>query len=343
MTGQLDLVTPAALGVRDRAVSKTTAQRLYDSVPPNTRRAYARAWDGRPNPETEPERPGGFVGWCAEHGRTPIPATPETLAEYVSHLCDRDLSPSSIEQTVAAIRTRHRLAGHGKHFPDADAANRVLRTHRRDRAARGKGGQRQAVPIVVENLRKMVDTINTETLLGARDHALLVLGLAVFGRRSELAALRWDDITGHAEGMTVRIRMSKTDQDAVGESVPVLWGAFPGTNPVLVLDRWREAVNSRGQAAGPLLRSVRNGQLGTRPIPTNAINEVVQRRALLAGLGEGYSAHSLRAGAATVAYANGAPIDTICRLGRWKKGSRAVLGYIRAVDAWKDHPFRGVL
>ncbi|MBO0881549.1 MAG: hypothetical protein J2P17_14655, partial [Mycobacterium sp.] len=67
------------------------------------------------------------------------------------------------------------------------------------------------------------------------------------------------------------------------------------------------------------------------------------RRARLAGLGEGYSAHSLRAGAATIAHLNGAPVATICRLGRWTPGSRAVLGYIRSVDQWKDHPFRGVL
>jgi hypothetical protein len=48
------------------------------------------------------------------------------------------------------------------------------------------------------------------------------------------------------------------------------------------------------------------------------------------GLGGGYSAHSLRAGAATIANANGAPISTICKLGRWKENWPVVL----AVTGW---------
>lgn len=358
--GQLDLVTPASLGGRDLAVSKTTADRIADAIPENTRRAYARWWDGRPRPDADP--PGdpadrGFTGWCELTGRVPLPATPETLADWVSSLCDRDLAPATIEQAVAAVRTMHRYAGHGRHFPDAEKANLVLRSHRRSRAARGKGGQRQALPVVVESLRKMVDTIDQETALGARDHALLLLGIVAFGRRSEIAALDWSDLRDAPEGLILRIRMSKTDQDAKGEEIPVLQGAFPGTDPVRVLARWREACASRGLAHGPILRTVsKTGKVGDRMHP-GVINRVFQERAKLAGLVDppnpvdieegrrppGYSAHSLRAGAATIAYMNGAPISTICRLGRWKPGSRVVLGYIRSVDQWKDHPFRGVL
>lgn len=358
--GQLDLVTPAALGIRDEAVSKTTHERLVQSIPDNTRRAYARVWDGRPHPDADPPtevKDRGFIGWCEINGRTSMPATPETLAEYVSHLADKDLSPSTIEQAIAAIRTMHRYAGHGRHFPDADKALRVLKVHRRDRAGRGKSGQRQALPVVVDALRKMVDTIDQTTALGARDHALLLLGVVAFGRRSEIAAFTWDDVTEAPEGMVLRIRMSKTDQDARGETVPVLQGAFPGTDPVRVLARWRETLASRGLDHGPLLRSVdRHSRIGGAISP-KTINDVVQNRARLAGLmapkredddappqqENSYSAHSLRAGAATIAYMNGAPISTICRLGRWKPGSRVVLGYIRSVDQWKDHPFRGIL
>jgi hypothetical protein len=368
-SGRLDLVTPAALGVRDRAVSRTTAQRLVNAIPPNTRRAYARWWDGRPNPDAEPPEPGpdrrDFTGWCEANDRTSMPATPETLAEWVNHLTDHDLSSASIEQAIAAVRTMHRYAGHGKHFPDSEKALLVLRDHRRDRAGRGLGQQRQALPIVVESLRKMVDTIDKSTLVGARDHALLLLGIVAFGRRSEIAALHWGDLADAPQGLVLRIRMSKTDQDARGESIPVLQGAFPGTDPVAVLARWREALASRGVTSGPLLRSIdRHGKVGGAISP-KAINDIVQTRAVLAGLMSdpkakpptddlveddetrprpaGYSAHSLRAGAATIAYMNGAPISTICRLGRWKPGSRVVLGYIRSVDDWKDHPFRGVL
>jgi integrase len=356
-------IAPAAGAlVQDLAVSERAARRMAEAIPDNTRRAYGRVWDGRPHPDAEPpaelERR-GFLGWCELNGRTALPATPETLAEYVSHLVDWDLSPSTIEQSIAAIRTMHRYAEYGRHFPDADKANLILRTHRRDRAGRGLSGQRQALPVVVESLRKMVDTIDTSTVVGARDHALLLLGIVAFGRRSEIAAFRWEDLRDAPEGLVLRIRMSKTDQDARGENVPVLQGAFPGTDPVRVIARWRETLASQTSVRGPLLRSVdQHGRIGNAMHP-NSINRVVQRRARLAGLmlaeetepgdeprrrkPDGYSAHSLRAGAATIAYMNGAPISAICRLGRWKPGSQAVLGYIRSVDQWKDHPFRGVL
>ena len=41
----------------------------------NTRKAYRIDWDD-------------FVGWCALHGCVSIPATPETVAEYLVHLAD---------------------------------------------------------------------------------------------------------------------------------------------------------------------------------------------------------------------------------------------------------------
>lgn len=345
--GELDRTDATGPLVADHKMSEAARRRIYRSVPANTRRAYARVWDGRPNPDAPPpERPEdrGFTGWCEIHNRTPMPATSHTLAEYVAHLADAGKAPATIEQAIAAIRTRHRLAGHGKHYPDAELALAVLRDHRRDRAAAGRSGRRQALPVVVESLRKMVDTIDPDTPLGARDHALLLLGVVMFARRSEMAALDWDDITDAQEGMLIRIRMSKTDPDAAGETVPVLYGAFPGTDPIRVLGRWRDTLAARsGAAGGPVLRSVtKGGRIGGR-LSTKSINTIVARRARLAGLGEGYSAHSLRAGAATIAHLNGAPISTICRLGRWTPGSRAVLGYIRSVDQWKDHPFRGVL
>jgi integrase len=328
----------------DRYVSPETLQDIWDSVPANTRRAYARIWDGRSQPDhPAPDPLGGFAGWCGRAGRSAMPATPETLAEYVKHLAAADAGPATIEQAIAAIRTRHRLAGFGRHYPDAEAAQRVLKTHRRNRAIAGKGGVRKATPVVVEGLRKMVSTINQDSVLGIRDHALLLLGIALFGRRSELAALTWADVAGANEGMTVTIRMSKTDQDAKGAKVPVLWGTFPGTNPVRVISRWREVLADHGITDGPLLRTVTPSGRIKGAMSVTTINRIVKRRVQLAGLDGSFSAHSLRAGGATIAYMNKAPIAEICRIGRWEEGSPVVLGYIRAVDEWQDHPFRGAL
>lgn len=327
----LALIDPGALAPLDRAVSASTQDRIRRSVADNTRDAYARQW-------------ATFAAWCEREGRTAEPATGETLADYLNAMVNAGAAIASCKQAQAAIRTRHRAAGHPNQ-PDIEKAKAVLRTAARDKAEDGQGGQKQSLPIVVLALRQMIETCQGGTLLDTRDHALLTLGIAIFARRSDLARLNLADLRSVPEGMNVRLRLSKTDQEGRGVDVPVLHGAYEGTDPIRAVNRWRDALGSRGIDHGRLFRSVdRHGRIGAS-LSGTAINEAVRNRARLAGVADAdqYTAHSLRAGAATIAYMNGAPVSEICRLGRWAPGSSVVLRYIRAVDQWKNHPFRGVL
>jgi integrase len=313
----------------DLAVSPATRRRIERAVSPNTRRAYAYQLSR-------------FTDWCAANGRTSLPATGETLAEFVSYLCDLGLSASTIEQTTAAIRTAHRVAGH-KGLPDTVAARLVLRSHRRDRAEQGQR-TRKAPPITLEVLRKMIEAIPADSVIGLRDRALLVLGFALMGRRSELAALNISDVEETEDGLLVTIRMSKTDQDAVGETVAIPRGTHPETDPVRVLRAWLTALGDQGVTEGPLLRSVtRWGRVGAS-LTTDGLNRAVRAAAVRADLSnaETFTAHSLRAGGATSSYKAGAPVSVIAAHGRWAENSPVVLGYIRAVDRWVDNPMRGV-
>ncbi|MCW2900949.1 MAG: integrase family protein [Streptosporangiaceae bacterium] len=331
ISSQLDLIGASSLTTADRAVSQSTLERIRRSVADNTNTAYRRQW-------------ADFASWCETEGRLVQPATPETLADYINTLVERGLTVSSCRQAIAAIRTRHRVAGH-PNTPDLELVNAVLRTAGRDRAQNGNGGTKKALPVIVDALRKMIDTCQGGTLIDARDHAILTLGIAIFARRSELVALNVTDLREVPEGLVVRIRSSKTDKAGKGMDVPVLNGAYPGTDPVRAVSRWNETLGAWGMDRGRLFRSIdRHGRIA-QSMSGNGVNLMLQGRARLAGLAnpEGYSAHSLRAGAATIAYMNGAPVSEICRLGRWAEGSSVVLGYIRSVDQWKNHPFRGVL
>lgn len=314
---------------RDTAVSERTRARIADAVAANTRRAYTRQW-------------AAFAAWCAEHDRSALPATAETLAEYTGHLADTGKAPSTVEQALATIRTAHRSAGHlGQ--PDTRAARLVLRSHRRQRAAAGHRAKK-APPVTIEALRAMVDTCDPATLRGLRDRVVLVLGLALMGRRSELVALDLDDVRETPEGLEILIRASKTDQDAEGVEVAIPFGQHADTCPVRLMRAWRAALAERGITTGRLLRSVnRHGHPGVR-ISTDAVEDIVRESAQAAGLdhAEDYSAHSLRAGGATSAYKAGAPVSVIAAHGRWAEGSPVVLGYVRAVDRWRDNPMRGV-
>ncbi|MBA2694290.1 MAG: site-specific integrase, partial [Actinobacteria bacterium] len=126
----------------DRFVSDATRRRILDAVPANTVRAYTRQW-------------AAFTTWCTASGRTGLPATAETLTEYVAHLADDGHAPATIEQALAAIRTAHRTAGHAGQ-PDTEGARLVLRGHRRQRASTGHRS-RQATPVTIDTLRTMIE------------------------------------------------------------------------------------------------------------------------------------------------------------------------------------------
>jgi integrase len=314
----------------DSFLSDGTRERLERSVPENTKRAYARQWEA-------------FTAWCASTGRTALPATAHTLAEYVSHLADLDRAPATMEQAVAAVRTAHRVAGH-RGQPETDAALAVLKVHRRDRAAAGKR-KRKAPPVTLAPLRAMIETTDPDTLAGRRDRVLLVLGFAMMARRSELAALRIGDVRFTDDGVTVLVRTSKTDQDAVGAEVNIPHGVHPDTDPVRVTRAWLDALAEQQVTGGPLLRRInRWGRLQDGGMSGAAVNEAVRRLAAAAGLdgAADFTAHGLRAGGPTEAAKAGHPTSFIAEHGRWSKTSPQVLEYIRPVDRWRDNPMRGI-
>lgn len=308
-------------------LSPAALDRLDRSIPDNTKTAYRR-------------QARDFVAWCEERGRDALPASAQTLADYVSHLCDQDKAPSTIEQAIATVRVAHRQAGH-KGLPDTEAALRILKTHKRDRAEAGKR-KRKAPPVTLNVLRSMVDVADPTTLAGRRDRAMLVLGFAMMARRSELAGLRIDDVTFTDDGLTILIRSSKTDQEAEGAEVNIPHGVHPDTDPVRVVRAWLDALVT---TEGPLLRAInRWDQLQPGGMSGAAINERVRKLAIEAGVPNAvtFTAHGLRAGGPTEAAKAGQPVSFIADHGRWSKNSPQVLEYIRPVDKWRDNPMRGI-
>lgn len=207
MNGELQRVEPAlpAQRLSDWEVSATTAERIRKAPAENTRRAYSR-WI------TE------FYEWCESVGRTALPATAATLAEFVSELADAGQGPAGIKIAIAAIRAEHKTRGH-EGQPPTSLAQMALRTHTRERVDEGDRGK-QATPIVIDALRRMVDTCHPDTLRGRRDRLVLVLGWAGMLRRSELSAMLDRDVTITSDGLSVFIPKSKTDRNAKGATSP---------------------------------------------------------------------------------------------------------------------------
>lgn len=66
----------------------------------------------------------------------------------------------------------------------------------------------------------MLETLKLDTLIGARDGALLLVDFAGAFRRSELVSLDVAGVSFTADGLVIQLRRSKTDQEAsVAKSV----------------------------------------------------------------------------------------------------------------------------
>ena len=317
------------------------------SVPASTRAAYAGDW-------------AKFTAWCSQEDHVTLPADPGVVGEYLAQsaaLVDDQggfvYAPATLARWLAGINAVHRAAGQA--LPGADPrVAAVVRGIRKSRQA----PPRRAKPFRLEHLTPVLEAMETRSwpgaVIGRRDAALLLLGFAGALRRNELAALQLRDVEITADGeLVVRIRSSKTDQDAAGATIAYPRGSSPATCPACRLLAWATVLGafvgegrvgvlrqlhqdrSRGRghtcsqpasrqawdellAADPdgaVFRSVtKAATINDRPVSGATVHAVLVRRLAAAGVNPaGYSGHSLRAGFVTDAYTAGASAHEIMR------------------------------
>lgn len=307
----------------DHTVSDTATAWLSEATPANTRRAYAWAWDL-------------FVAWCEEQRRTAVPATAETLTEYVAHLRTRTAAVATIDQALGVILARHDEANAPK--PNTRHARHLVLGYRRYLAENGFT-VKQAPPFTADTLRQVVTSLDLSTVRGRRDQLLFSLGFAMMARRSELAALTFADVQDGPDGLDVTVRVSKTDKHSKGRVTSLPPIRRPEVDPVSLYRSWR---SERG-GAGPLLCHLALTGHPAGPITGHGINHAVRAAARRAGVADHdrYTAHSLRAGGLTDALRRHVPIGVAARHGGWDPESPTVLRYARVADRWRDNAMTG--
>jgi site-specific recombinase XerD len=281
----------------------------------NTTRVYRTGW-------------AQFTAWCDKHGVRALPASAEIVACYVADLA-KTAKPATIDARLAAISAAHRAAGHDS--PTKEEAVRLVR-----RGVRRTLGttQRQVRPITVPDLRTMLEGLGTESA-GCRDRALLLLGFAGALRRSELVGLDVAAVTEGTDGLTIRLRRSKTDQEGAGRTVGIPYGSNLVTCPVRA---WRAWLELSGITEGPAFRPVdRHGRIAAARLSGQAVVLVLKRLASHAGLDPAEVAgHSLRAGLATSAAAAGVPERVIAEQ-TGHKGTAMLRRYIREGSLFREN------
>ena len=271
-----------------------------------TRAAYASDWRD-------------FAAWCAGKGATPLPAHVGIVAAYLSGLADRGLKASTIGRRAAAIGHRHKLAGH-EPPTSAEGVRATLRGIRRTIGAAAQGKN----PATAEVLTAML-ALCPRTLAGHRDRALLALGFAGAFRRSELVALEVADLTETPDGLRVRIRRSKTDQEGQGAEIAIPRGYR--LRPVEAVQAWLAAAEI---SSGPVFRPVlKGGRLQDAPLSPFSAAQIVKHYAERAGLDPAaYAGHSLRSGFLTSAAEAGASVLKMVEVSRHRSVD-VLRGYVR--------------
>ena len=188
------------------AVATPTTRKLADaSLSVNTRRAYA----------------GALRRVDAWRGAAPVDDA--LLAAYLAHVFESGRAPATAALAVAAVRCRAKLAGQPD--PAGERTSRVLGGYRRMAADRGRGQGAQlsadglaAILATAERPRtdgRGVEGTDTAQRRGRMD--AVIAGLLFMGglRRSEVAAVRWADVTDarDGDGVLLTVRTSKTNQE----------------------------------------------------------------------------------------------------------------------------------
>jgi integrase len=265
---------------------------LRASRSPNTLRAYESDLDV-------------WHQWCLARGSRAFPADPLTVAAFLADQAVT-VAPGTLSRRLSALRWAHEQQGLTTPTTHPQVRG-VLAGIKRSRSAE----PRQVRPIYLDDLRAMLKGVDGKK--GMRDRALLTAGWWGAFRRSELAALRADDVTEAPEGLIVRLRKSKTDQEGRGRRVPLAYAH--GDSLVCPVRALRDWTRDAGIDSGPLLRQVdRWGNIRQRRLSGEAIAAVVKERAEVIGIDPAtVSGHSLRSGFVSECDRRGVPDSAVMR------------------------------
>lgn len=275
-----------------------------------------------------------FSAWCVDRGLQALPATSEAIATFLASEADCGLKVSTIRRRVAAIRLAHRLCDH-----DAPTSSELVRGTLRGIARTHGSAPQQKAPALAELVRAMVDSLDCDRLQGLRDRLILTLGFGGAFRRSELAALRVEDLEETAGGLRVHIRQSKTDAEGSGQIVPVIRG--DAYCPVRAVREWLAAAGI--QEGSVYRRMYRGDRVAETALSDHSIASVVKRCALAVGLDPAeYAGHSLRSGFMTSAVLAKASLFKLMEVSR-HKDPKTVMVYVRRSSEFEDHAGDGLL
>jgi site-specific recombinase XerD len=282
-------------------------EHIEGAYAPNTIRAY----------KSDMEE---FIRYCASENFCALPAEPAVIARFLQQTLSQNIKSATISRKVSSISAIHRLSC----LNDPTKHPEVKITLRKIFRQLGRRFD-QAFPITRPILEKMLAVCNKD-LHGLRAKALLLLAYDSMRRRSELIALRVEDMElVSQDGASILLRKSKTDQQGSGKFIHL------SNETIKSIEDWLAAAKI---TSGFILRGIQPNGVVTSSLCDSRIGRIYKTLAKRAHLSEkiiqGISGHSMRVGGAQDLLALGASLPQIMVKGGWAK-TDTVMRYVERV------------
>lgn len=269
-----------ALFSSDKPTANLVVEFLANIRNLNTLKAYARA-------------AADFAAWCEARGLDRLSdVEPLHVAVYVEELQDT-LSATSVKLRLAAIRMLFDWLVVGQIMPTNPAS-----------AIRGPKHSVKEVktPVIsADETRALLSSIDTVSVVGLRDRALIALLLFNFARVGDAVNMRAEDVYTQSSRTWVRLqgKGGKRHQMPCHHNLEA-W-----------LNEYIQRVGLDQQPKAWLFRTTQgqSGQLTPRPMTQVDVYRMIQRRAAAAGISKKIGCHTLRATGITECLRNGGKLE----------------------------------
>lgn len=294
-----------------------SAKKYIDkSLSKNTLKAYKSQWEQ-------------FVAWCELRKLDYLPAKPEVVAVFISFMADNNKKFATIAHMLSSIAKAHKRSK-----LDSPVLSEVVRETFSGILSEIGSIQDGATPLELEDLRMITHSLDNSEM-GIRDRALLLTGWFGAFRRSELVSVLKRDVVFSDEGMKIKLRKSKTDQEGKGFVKPIHRQKDLELDPVSALTDWLliapdskflfcHVEGFRGPAKI-------GGKLSDR-----MVCRLLQKWTKRFSIPGNFSGHSLRAGFVTAAAKAGKSNRSIMKI-TGHVSSKMVDRYVRIADEFMDN------
>ena len=245
---------------------------------------------------------------------------------------------SSIKRKLVSVSVIHKIKGFYIDIKNPVIVENFLGIKRQIGVA-----QKGKRPLTIENLKKIVNSINSNELCLARnlrDKTILLIGFAGGFRRSELTNLNYEDLDFVNEGIKIKIIKSKTDQFGEGMIKAIPYFNNEEFCPVINLKKMLKICEvSEG---GIFRRISKSGKVSTSSLTDQNVALILKKYLTIVGLDNiHFSGHSLRSGFATASAESGADERSIMNM-TGHKSTEMVRRYIKESNLFKNNPLNKI-